>query len=87
MRVSLLFLTPFAVLGLWAADTTQPVVVSGPPAACKAGITPDSLATIYGPNLATQTVPAGNPPWPTALGDMPGVTLVDSAGTRSGLYR
>jgi uncharacterized protein (TIGR03437 family) len=80
VRIALLFLTPFAATALWAADTAQPVVVSA--ASSQVGIAPDSLATIYGPNLTTQTAPAGNPPWPTALGDMPGVTLVDSAGQR-----
>ena len=80
MRVSLLFLTPLAALSLWAADPTQPVVVSA--ASPTVGLAPDSLATVYGPNLATQTVSAGNPPWPTSLGDMPGVTVADSAGKR-----
>jgi uncharacterized protein (TIGR03437 family) len=78
MRASLLFLTLVGTLNLGAADTNQPVVVSA--ASPQVGIAPDSLATIYGPNLTTQTVSAGNPPWPASLGDMPGVTLVDSAG-------
>jgi len=78
MRASLFFLTPVAALTLWAADPTQPVIVSA--ASPQVGITPDSLATIYGPKLTTQTDTAGNPPWPTSLGDMPGVTLIDSAG-------
>ena len=79
MRISLLFLTPIAALTLWAADpNTQPVVVSA--ASPQVGLTADSLATVYGPNLTTQTESAGNPPWPTRLGDMPGVTLIDSAG-------
>lgn len=80
MRFALLFLTPLAALTLWAADPTQPVVVSA--AGPRVGLAPDALATVYGPNLTTQTASAGNPPWPTALGDMPGVTLVDSAGNR-----
>ena len=78
MRISVLFLTLFAAAGLWAADSNQPVVVSA--ASPQVGVTPDSLATIYGPNLATQTEAAANLPWPTRLGDMPGVTLIDSAG-------
>ncbi len=78
MRISLLFLTPLAALTLWAADPPQPVVVSA--ASSHVGIAPDSLAIIYGPNLTIQTVSAGNPPWPSRLGDMPGVTLIDSAG-------
>lgn len=80
MRCSLFFLTPLAALSLWAAEPTQPVVVSA--ASPQVGLASDSLATVYGPNLTTQTASAGNPPWPTALGDMPGVTLVDSAGKR-----
>jgi uncharacterized protein (TIGR03437 family) len=43
------------------------------------GITADSLATIYGDHLATQTVAASSLPWPTALGDIPFVMIVDSA--------
>lgn len=78
MRISLLFLTPLAALSLWPADPAQPVIVNA--ASTQAGVAPDSLASIFGPNLTTQTVVAGNPPWPTSLGDMPGVTLVDSAG-------
>jgi uncharacterized protein (TIGR03437 family) len=78
VRVSSLLLTPLAALTLWAADPTQPVVVSA--ASPQVGLAPDSLATVYGPNLTTQTVSAGSPPWPTSLGDMPGVTLIDSAG-------
>jgi len=78
MRVFLLLLAP--LLSLWAADSNPPVVVSS--ASRQVGVAPDSLATIYGPNLATQTVSAGSPPWPTSLGDMPSVTLVDAAGKR-----
>jgi uncharacterized protein (TIGR03437 family) len=84
MRTSLSYLTPLfcltpvLALSLWAADPNQPVIVSA--ASSQVGIAPDSLATIYGPNLTTQTVAAGSPPWPTTLGDMPGVTLIDSAG-------
>jgi len=55
----------------------QPVMVSA--ASAQPGIAPDSLASIYGPQLAPQTASA-NPPWPTSLGGMPGVSLVDSAG-------
>jgi uncharacterized protein (TIGR03437 family) len=78
VRVSLLLLTPVFALNIWAADSNQPVVVSA--ASPQVGIAPDSLATIYGPNLTTQTASATGPPWPTSLGDMPGVTLIDAAG-------
>lgn len=43
------------------------------------GVTADSLATIYGDHLATQTAAAVSLPWPTALGDIPFVTITDSA--------
>ncbi|HEY4362361.1 MAG TPA: hypothetical protein VGN17_15405 [Bryobacteraceae bacterium] len=60
------------------ADSPAPAVVST--ASATIGITADSLATVYGNQLATQTAAAGQPPWPTALGDMPGVSVMDSAG-------
>lgn len=78
MRIVLFLLTQLAALTMWAADNTQPVVVSA--ASAQAGIAPDSLASIYGSQLAPQTASAGNPPWPTSLGGMPGVFLIDSAG-------
>jgi len=77
MRLRLLSLASLAAWALVAAESNQPVVVSA--ASPGAGVTSDSLATIYGPNLATQTVAAGNPPWPTTLEDLPEMTLVDSA--------
>jgi uncharacterized protein (TIGR03437 family) len=78
MRIFCCFLAQVVAFNLWAADPPQPVIVSA--ASPQVGVAPDSLATIYGPNLATQTATAGNPPWPTSLGDMSGVTLIDSAG-------
>jgi len=78
LRAFFLLLTPLAALTMWAADDTQPIVVSA--ASAMPGIAPDSLASIYGPQLAPETASAGNPPWPTSLGGMPGVSLVDSAG-------
>jgi uncharacterized protein (TIGR03437 family) len=44
------------------------------------GVTADSLATVYGDHLASETVSASSLPWPTTLGDMPFVTITDSAG-------
>jgi len=80
MRAAILLLTPLAALTVWAADPNPPVVVSA--ASAQAGVAPDSLATIYGEQLASLTAVAGNPPWPTSLGDMPGVFVVDSAAQR-----
>jgi uncharacterized protein (TIGR03437 family) len=62
-----------------AADSTVTIVSAASP---KAGITPDSLASIFGPNLSTQKQAASGPPWPTALGDMPSVTITDATGTQ-----
>jgi len=69
---------PLSAYTLWVAGANQPIVVSATSA--QVGVAPDSLASIYGSRLATQTVSAGNPPWPSSLGDMPGVSLIDSAG-------
>ena len=77
---TLVLLTPLAALSPWGADPNPPIVLSA--ASAQAGIAPDSLASIYGDQLDSQTQAAGNPPWPTNLGDMPGVFVVDSAGER-----
>jgi len=60
------------------ADSPAPVVVST--ASPSIGVAADSLATVYGSQLATQTAMAGQPPWPTALGDMPGISVMYSTG-------
>jgi len=73
-----LLLLPLAALTLWAADPNPPIVVSA--ASPQVGVAPDSLASIYGSQLALETASAGNPPWPTSLGGMPGVSLIDSTG-------
>jgi uncharacterized protein (TIGR03437 family) len=54
------------------------VVVSA--ASPNVGIASNSLATVYGDKLASAPATAGQPPWPTALGDMPSVSITDSAG-------
>jgi uncharacterized protein (TIGR03437 family) len=59
-------------------DPATPVVVSA--ASANVGIAADSLATVYGDKLASQPASAGLPPWPTRLGNMPGVSILDSAG-------
>jgi uncharacterized protein (TIGR03437 family) len=69
----LLFLPVLAL----AADQTSLVVTSA--ASPQLGIAPDSLASVFGPNIATVTKAAGAPPWPTGLGDMISVTITDSA--------
>jgi uncharacterized protein (TIGR03437 family) len=78
MRVTAVLVTLLAAVGAQAADQTSFVVVSA--ASSQIGVTPDSLASIFGSNLATVTAVAGAPPWPPALGDMPFVRIMDSAG-------
>jgi uncharacterized protein (TIGR03437 family) len=74
MRSLFLLLALAPVFLLHAAN---PKVVSA--ANPGAGVTPNSLATLYGDKLATVTQSAGALPWPTALGDMPFVRITDSA--------
>lgn len=76
-------ITRVAVLGFclaaWCAADNNTVMVSSA-ASPQAGITTDSLASIYGPNLSTMTQAASGPPWPTSLGDISVVSVTDSAG-------
>jgi uncharacterized protein (TIGR03437 family) len=73
MRTLILFLV--AVTAVFAADSSSFQVVSATNP--KLGVAPDSLATIYGSNLATVT--ASSPlPWPTRLGDISVVLITDS---------
>jgi uncharacterized protein (TIGR03437 family) len=71
---------PLTALTAWAADPVPTIVVSATSA--QIGVAPDSLASIYGDRLAAMTAAAGSPPWPTNLGDMPGVFVVDSQAQR-----
>ena len=59
-------------------ETPVPVVVSA--ASPSIGVTADSLASVYGDRLATKAESAAGPPWPLALGDIPGVRITDAAG-------
>jgi uncharacterized protein (TIGR03437 family) len=77
VRLPALLLISFSAVTAWAADSSQPVVVSA--ASPTAGVAPDSLATIYGSQLATQTATAALPR-PTSLGD---VSVVYIANTGS----
>ncbi len=68
MHLPALLLVSFFAITAWAADPSQPVVVSA--ASPNAGVAADSLATIYGNQLSTQTAVATSLPWPTNLGDV-----------------
>ncbi len=75
MRLPALLVISSSVVTAWAADSSQPVVVSA--ASSTAGVAPDSLATIYGNQLATQ-VAIASLPWPTSLGDVSAVYVANS---------
>src|SRR5260370_40454270 len=66
------------VLAGAAADDTSFTVTSATNA--NVGITADSLATIRGNKISTDTVSAGLPPWPFRLGDISVVYVTDSTG-------
>jgi uncharacterized protein (TIGR03437 family) len=63
-----------------AADSTTPVVTSA--ANPQIGITTDTLASVFGPNISTMNQVAPGPPWPTSLGDISVVWVEDSANNQ-----
>ncbi len=76
MRLPVLLLVSLFPVSAWAADSSQPIVVSA--ASPNAGVAPDSLATVYGNQLSTQTAIAAGLPWPTSLGDIQVVYVANS---------
>jgi uncharacterized protein (TIGR03437 family) len=60
-----------------AADAQQLTVVSA--TSPTVGVTPDSLASVFGPAISTETVTTTSVPWPTRLGDISVVYVKDSA--------
>src|SRR5580700_6344984 len=76
MRKTILLLVQAALTTAWAADSSSFQVVSA--ANSTIGVAPDSLATIYGSNIASLTVSA-TLPWPTSLADISAVMITDSA--------
>jgi uncharacterized protein (TIGR03437 family) len=75
MRIELC-IALFSAVAAWAADPAPPVAVSA--ASPTVGIAADSLASVFGSQLATVTAQANSLPWPTTLGDMPFVYITDS---------
>lgn len=65
---ALLLFVAYSAMTASAADSSQPVVVSA--ANPEIGVAPDSLATVYGSQLATETASATALPWPATLGDV-----------------
>ena len=61
-----------------AQSSNSVAIVSG--ANPNVGLTADSLASVFGPQISTTTQSAAVAPWPTSLGDIPSVVVRDSAG-------
>jgi hypothetical protein len=59
MHTIAFLLVSLAAMAAWGADTAAPVVVSA--ASPVIGVAPDSLATVFGNNLATVTESASLP--------------------------
>jgi uncharacterized protein (TIGR03437 family) len=76
LRTSAFFLLCFSSLGL--AQTPQLTIVSA--ASDAANLSPESLASAFGSNLASDTAAAQDLPWPASLGGVT-VQVKDSAGT------
>ncbi len=79
MRKTVLLLVLAALTTAWAADSSSFQVVSA--ANSTIGVAPDSLATVYGSNIASLTVSA-TLPWPTMLADISSVLITDSASNQ-----
>ncbi len=76
MRKLILLLLVFITASSWAADSTPLTVTSA--ASSAAGVTADSLASVFGYSISTQTLPASSVPWPTSLGDISVVYITDA---------
>src|SRR5215472_10517082 len=79
MRKFVFFLFLSAAMGLAAADDLT--VTSA--ASRSVGVAADSLASIFGSNISTQTASAASLPWPTSLGDISAVLVTDSANQQT----
>ena len=79
MRKTILLPVLAALATGWAADSSSFQVVSA--ANPTIGVAPDSLATIYGNEIASLTVSAPLP-WPTMLADISSVLITDSASNK-----
>jgi len=77
-KVILLALVGAPFIGVAGAQQQLTVVSAADPTV---GVAVDSLASVFGPAISTQTASASSPPWPTMLGDIPAVNIEDSAGT------
>lgn len=69
-----------ATASVWAAGSQPLNVVSA--TSPGVGVTADSLAIVFGDSISTETLAATGMPWPTSLGDIPVVYVIDSANQR-----
>lgn len=79
-KLRVILLVIFLVAVACAADNTSPIVTSA--ASPQIGITADSLASVFGPNISTLDQVAPGPPWPTSFGDVSSVMVTDSANVQ-----
>jgi len=76
-RVVLFAFLSALFVGVSGAQQQLTVVSAASP---NVGVTADSLATVFGPSISTETVSAPSPPWPAMLGDISVVSVKDSTG-------
>jgi len=76
-KILLLFSIASGLSGIGDAQQQLTVVSAASPTA---GVAADSLASVFGPSISTETMPASSVPWPTMLGDISVVNVRDSAG-------
>jgi uncharacterized protein (TIGR03437 family) len=75
-RLILYFCFSYGLIGPLGAQQLSVVSAASP----SAGVAADSLASVFGPSISTQTLAASSVPWPTMLGDITVVDVADSAG-------
>ena len=76
-KILILSFTAIAVAG--AADAQQQLTVVSA-ASPTVSVAADSLASVFGPSISTETTAAPSVPWPTMLGDISVVYVKDSVG-------
>lgn len=77
-KVCFLSFVGAAFLRVACGQQQQLTIVST--ASSSVGVAPDSLASVYGSSISTETMAASSVPWPTSLGDLSVVLVKDSAG-------
>jgi len=73
------FFSFMAAASLTVADAQQQLTVDSA-ASPSVGVAADSLASVFGPSISTESMAALSVPWPTMLGDISVVDVKDSNG-------